>query len=100
MQIRQKPVLLALVCIVLLGMITQVPKVKAQSVIESVIVSEFTGLKHGNIYELQNGQIWKQTEVWIWVWVWVRPRVIIYNEGMWKMKAENIDHAVTVIRLK
>ena len=50
-------------------MLTQAPKAKAQSLIESVIVSEFTGLKHGHLYELQNGQIWKQTEVWIWVWV-------------------------------
>ncbi len=73
--------------------------VQAGNAIESVIVSKFKGLDHGNIYELQNGQIWKQTEYWIWIWV--RSRVLIYQDGgVYKMKMENIDHPVTVERIK
>ncbi len=73
----------------------------AQSVIQSMIVSDFDGLDHGNFYELQNGQIWKQTEYWIWAWVWVNPKVLIYMDGgLIKMKVENIDHAVTVERIR
>lgn len=73
----------------------------AQSVIQSVIVSDFDGLDHGNFYELQNGQIWKQTDYWIWSWILVNPKVLIYMDGgLIKMKVENIDHAVTVERIK
>lgn len=93
-------VLFVSVFLICLGLLTQAPEARAQQAFESVIISNFSGLNNENIYELQNGQIWKQTEHWIWVWVWVRPRVIIYNEGVWKMKVENIDHPVTVVRIK
>ncbi len=70
-------------------------------VIESYIESNFTGLNSGNIYRLSNGQIWEQTESWIWSWIWVRPQVMIYRDGgLFKMKVENIDHAVTVRQIK
>lgn len=73
----------------------------AGMVVQSVIVSKFNGLDHGNIYELQNGQIWKQTEYWAWAWAWAMPKVLIYEDGgVFKMKVENIDHAVTVERMK
>ena len=72
-----------------------------QIVIESTIISDFDGLDAGNVYELLNGQIWEQTEVWIWIWVWVYPSVVIWNDGSgFKMKVENIDHAVAVRRIK
>jgi len=100
MRITLSTVLLVAVCLTTLGQLSQPPKAHAQSAFESVIVSDFKGLNYGNLYELENGQIWKQTEAWTWFWVWFRPRVIIYNDGMWKMKVENIDHPVTVIRLK
>lgn len=74
---------------------------QTQTVIRSVIVSDFDGLDHGKIFVLQNGQIWRQTEYWIWVWIWVDPQVLIYQDGaVWKMHVENIDHTVTVERLK
>ncbi len=73
----------------------------SSNVIESYIESKFSGLDYGNIYKLSNGQIWEQTESWIWFWIWVRPQVMIYNDGgVTKMKVENIDHAVTVRRIK
>jgi len=68
---------------------------------ESFIVNEFTGLEQGNIYKLANGQIWEQTEPWIWVWIWVNPKVLIWKSGsVYKMKVENIDHAITIRRIK
>lgn len=93
-------VLLDSVFLICLGLLTQAHEARAQQAFESVIINEFSGLNNGNIYELQNGQIWKQTEYWIWAWAWVYPRVIIYNDGMWKMKVENIEHPVTVVRIK
>lgn len=71
------------------------------SVVESFIENNFSGLNMGNIYRLSNGQIWEQTEAWVWAWVWVRPKVMLYTDGgITKMKVENIDHAVSVMRLK
>jgi len=73
----------------------------AQNIIQSSIISNFEGFNYGNIYELGNGQIWKQTEHWIWYWYWVYPKVTLYPEnGTWKMKVENIDHPVTVEQIK
>ncbi|HPG35771.1 MAG TPA: hypothetical protein PLG63_05500 [bacterium] len=77
------------------------PTTEVSSVIESIIISDFKGLKHGNIYKLANGQIWEQTEAWIWIWIWVNPSVIIWKEGGgFRMKVENIEHAVSVQRVK
>lgn len=75
----------------------QVATEPTKSVIESTIINDFDGLELGNIYKLANGQVWEQTEPWIWVWVWVNPSVIIWNEGgIYKMKVEQIDHAVVI----
>ena len=63
----------------------------------SVITNSFNGFNHGNLFQLQNGQIWRQTEYYIWTYVWTYPKVFIYQEGFsYKMKVENIDHAVAV----
>jgi len=76
-------------------------KTQDHSIIESTIISDFDGLDFGNIYKLANGQIWEQTEAWIWVWVWVNPSVMIWNDGgIFKMKVDQIDHAVTISRIK
>lgn len=76
-------------------------KGEAQGLVESMIVSEFSGLNSGNIYVLANGQIWEQVESWVWTWTWVNPSVIIYAEsGGYKMKVENINHPVSVRRIK
>ena len=67
---------------------------------ESFIVSKFDGLEYGNLYQLANGQVWEQVESWIWIWVWVNPGVLIWNDGgVYRMKVENIDHAVAVRRV-
>lgn len=72
-----------------------------EEVVETSIVSQFGGLKRGNIYRMANGQIWEQTESWAWVWVWVQPAVMIYqSKGGYAMSVENIDHPVAVRRIK
>lgn len=77
------------------------PSISEGAVVESYIVSGFSGLNYGNIYRLANGQVWEQIEPWIWVWVWINPTVLIYSEGAFhRMKIEGIDHAVLVRRIK
>ena len=71
-----------------------------QASFESYIMSKFDGLEYGNLYQLANGQVWEQVESWIWIWVWVNPGVLIWNDGgVYRMKVENIDHAVAVRRV-
>lgn len=73
----------------------------AQAAFQATIVSNFSGFNLGNMYELDNGQLWKQTEAWIWYWYWSMPQAVFYHEnGSWKMKVENIEHPVTVARIK
>lgn len=67
------------------------------SVIRSFIVSDFDGIKMGNIYRLANGQIWEQSEPYIWIHIAVIPPVTIWSShGMYKMKVDGIDRAVGV----
>lgn len=71
------------------------------SVVESVIVSDFNGFSHGNVYRLRNGQLWQQTEFYTWYRYWYYPSVIIYSSGgSYKMLVEGIDHPVTVRRVR
>ena len=71
------------------------------AVIQSTITSKFEGFDHGNIYELQNGQIWKQTEFYIWIYTWIGPKVTIFPDGAgYKMKVDGISHPVKVERIK
>jgi len=71
-----------------------------RSVIRSVIVSRFTGLNRGNVYELANGQMWEQTEPWIWHWIWNQPQAVILMEnGVSRLKVEQIDHPVFVSQI-
>ena len=95
----KKPYLLHVIIILVLCL-SFLPAI-AQDVVQSNIISKFEGLNYGNLYELKNGQIWKQTEYWVWVWYSIDPKVIVYQEnGAWKMKVYDIDHPVTVERLK
>ena len=61
----------------------------------------FSGLQHGNIYRLSNGQIWEQTDFYIYIYIAVMPKVIIWQNGpFYNMKVEGIDKAVTIRQLK
>jgi hypothetical protein len=70
-------------------------------IIEDTIVSDFNGLKQGNVYRLANGQLWEQVDSWIWIWIWINPSVTIYPwSNGYMMKVENIEHPVRVQLLK
>jgi len=57
----------------------------------------FSGFNDGHIYELDNGQLWEQTEPYICASMTVRPRAVIWNNGtVYKMKVDGIEKAITV----
>lgn len=72
------------------------------SVVESQIDSDFNGFESNNIYELSNGQIWKQTSYDYEYHYAYRPKVIIYKDsyGSYKMKVDGCTDTPTVVRLK
>lgn len=101
MKTAQRRIITTLAAILFFWTIAFVFTVSAQPTIESVIVGKFTGLKKGNIYTLQNGQVWKQTELYSRSLLQVRPKVTIHKEaGGAKMKVEGIDREVAVERVK
>lgn len=70
------------------------------SVIESHVSNSFSGFSNGNIFKLDNGQIWEQTEYYTYTYTYSRPKVMIYKSGgVYKLKFDNIDKAVTVKRI-
>lgn len=77
------------------------PVVPSYDVIESQINDDFEGYDEGNLYELSNGQIWKQVDYKYSYRYSYRPEVIIYREGSrYYMHVEDMDDAVEVVRIK
>ncbi|NMP11547.1 DUF3298 and DUF4163 domain-containing protein [Paenibacillus polymyxa] len=73
----------------------------SENVIQSKIDDDFEGFDEGNIYELANGQIWKQEDYHYHYAYSYRPDVLIYKDGgSYYMKVEGQDQAVRVSRLK
>lgn len=69
-------------------------------VIEAYITSDFRGFSHGNIFKLDNGQVWEQSEYYTYTYTYTRPKVMIYRTGgEYKLKFDNIDRAVTVRKI-
>ena len=67
------------------------------TVIEARIINDFDGLEYGNIYKLDNGQVWEQTYFYIYIYIAVMPKVTIWQDGsVYKMKVDGIDEVVTV----
>lgn len=61
-------------------------------VVESKIESDFDGFENGNIYELSNGQFWKQVDYTYEYEYEFRPDVLIYKEGSYYyMDVENCE---------
>lgn len=76
---------------------------QTSGVVDSVITSDFTGkvFSHGNLFELRNGQIWRQTEYYIFYHYAYTPQVrIVRSGGVWRMKVDGISHAVAVERVR
>lgn len=71
------------------------------STIVSKIDGDFNGFNYGNIYILQNGQIWKQTSYDIKVSYKYSPKVTIYKDGSYYyMMVDGIDKQVKVELIK
>lgn len=65
--------------------------------IKSKIWNDFDGFDYGNIYELSNGQYWKQTSFQYKYSYKFMPDVIIYKDGIYyKMIVDGIDKEITV----
>ena len=70
-------------------------------VIESQINGTFKGFRHGNVYELMNGQAWQQIDQTynnndIYV-----PRVIIFERNSYfYMKVDGMSEIVTVQQIR
>ncbi|MBW2623693.1 MAG: hypothetical protein JRD68_12375 [Deltaproteobacteria bacterium] len=70
-------------------------------IIESYIVSSFTGLAQGNRYELENGQTWEQTDTVSQSWIAAMPRITIWRAGKkFEMRVEPSEQIITVRRIK
>lgn len=64
----------------------------ASDVIKSKIESDFDGFDYENIYELSNGQYWKQVDYTYEYEYEYRPDVLIYKEGSYYyMDVENCE---------
>jgi peptidoglycan hydrolase-like protein with peptidoglycan-binding domain len=70
-------------------------------VIETKIEGEFEGWDGETIFLLDNGQIWQQSSYDYTYHYAYRPDVLIYKSGgEYKMKVEEVDDTISVIRLK
>lgn len=73
----------------------------APSVIEAYITSDFSGFSYGNIYQLNNGQVWEQTESYTYTYMYSQPRVMIYRSGGgYKLRFDRISHEVAVRQIR
>jgi hypothetical protein len=66
--------------------------------LESIIVSDFHGWTGNTLFELQNGQIWKQAEYKYQYFYIYRPKVTIEQNGRRGIMTVN-GHSVKVERL-
>lgn len=73
------------------------PITSTSNIIKSKIIDEFEGFDYGNIYELDNGQIWKQIDYTYKYTYKYRPSVTIYKDGsVYFMIVEDVDKEVQV----
>jgi hypothetical protein len=71
------------------------------NVIHSYIDGAFEGWEGETIFKLDNGQIWQQSSYAYMYHYAYRPEIMIFNDGgTWKMKVEDVDEIIYVIRLK
>lgn len=74
---------------------------KIESIIETQISGEFKGWQGSTVFKMMNGQIWKQSSYEYHYHYAYSPEVLIYEfEGTWKMKVDEVDEVIAVIRIK
>jgi hypothetical protein len=77
------------------------PKLGSSPIVESEIVSDFSGFSSGNVYELANGQLWEQEDYEYSYSYKYRPDVKIYKDGIkYMMKVEDMDEMIEVEELE
>ena len=77
------------------------PTASTTSYVESQIDDDFEGYEEGNLYELANGQIWKQVDYRYYYRYSYRPDVLIYRDGStYYMFVEGMDDKIEVERIK
>ncbi|MDP0492513.1 MAG: hypothetical protein Q7Q71_15815 [Verrucomicrobiota bacterium JB023] len=71
-------------------------------VIETRINGDFEGWDGDTIFQLENGQIWKQSEFDFTFHYRYRPKVLIYKSkyGGYKMKVEGVNKSIGVRQLR
>ena len=92
-----------LVCIQLVepGRKTSSSSSSASDVIHSYIDGDFEGWEGETIFQLDNGQIWQQSSYAYMYHYAYHPEVMIFNAGgTWKMKVEDVDEMIEVMRLR
>lgn len=68
--------------------------------VQSTVISAFSGLAYGNRYALANGQIWEQTEFYTWYHYAFRPNATVFVElGVTKIVVAGISRPVAVRRV-
>lgn len=74
---------------------------KADNVIESQIDGEFTGWDGETVFELSNGQVWKQNRYAYKYHYSYRPRVVIYDSGSgYKLSVKGVTETLPVRRIR
>lgn len=72
-------------------------KNQESSYIESQIDGDFEGFEGETVIKLMNGQIWQQTDFFFHYHYSFMPKVLIFkSNGIYKMKVDGIDKAVSV----
>ena len=87
--------------VLILAICLMATPVLGKDVIESRISGDFEGFDEDNVYKLENGQIWIQTEYRYHYHYSYMPKVIIFeSNGRCYMKVEGVDGAVEVEQLR
>jgi len=77
------------------------PTIEPEAVIESQIDGEFEGWEGETIFKLTNGQIWQQASYDYMYHYAYMPEVIIYTtSGGYKMKVEDVEETIEVVRIR
>ena len=73
----------------------------SQSAMRSTIRGTFKGWSGDTLFELSNGQIWKQAEyAYVYHYAYM-PEVLVYRSGAgFKMKVEGIADEIAVVRIR
>jgi len=74
---------------------------KLTNIIETQVDGEFEGWEGDTIFKLMNGQVWQQSSYEYMYHYSYSPQVLIYKfNDSWRMKFEDVDETISVMKLK